>query len=1092
MAIYNTEDFLHEAIDSIVCQTIGFEDNVELVLVDDGSTDASKEICLEYKEKYPENINYIYQKNQGQATARNNGMKVARGKYLNFLDSDDKLELNALALVYDFFEKNYNDVDVVSIPIKFFDRQTGNHILNYKYDSTRLVDLIKEPDHIQLSASASFIKKEAIKDYIFDPDLVVSEDAIFVNKILLEKRKMGVISGTSYYYRKRLLSDSTIDLSVESKDYYLQRSQVFFKELFNYSKSVYGEIFEFIKYTVAYDIQWIFDKNHVEDILGESDLETLKSFLYELLQEIDDEIILKQRHDDKNLKYHVLIFKHGGIDTQVFAEENNVKKVVNNNVIDELYYHVLYLNAFEIHKNKLTLTGFLKSYFLYPEVKIQAVKCEEKDFNDYWTRHVNERKTEFFKNEYLNNKGVHFKAALLDGIGLNDESLRELLNIKTEIDFDEFTENIEDNSDDYILNNINDDFTLDMIENEFRKRYYFDEETYIAVKKEALNEYLDSCGEIHESEKIEYPLKEKIFLDMNYIPFYNFEIEVPLKQCENSIIKLRVTHGSLNFYLDVDMENYCKLTRFSFYSKKDDYLVKFEDNSFKIKNYSLMDLLELEESNIKYFEERSSPGFKEIIRFRKHYYYSFFKYANKRIWLFMDRPDVADDNAEHLFKYAMQQNDGIDKYFVLREDSKDYERISKIGKVVNAGSEEHKLLACHAEKVISSQADAVVLNPFYEHEKFYNGLFSAKVYFLQHGVIKEDISSWLHKYDKYLYLILTSAKAEYDSFFNGKTQYNYDESVVQLLGLPRHDYREKLEDMKEIVIMPSWRRTLENLTEKQFKNSDFYKAYNSLLNDPELIEFLDERGYKIVFKPHHNLNEYLDYFDKNSIVEFDHVDSNEEHGNRRTYNDIFNHSSLLITDYSSVAFDFAYIKKPVIYFHGVADYHFDIEDSYFDYEEMGFGEIAKTQEGLINLIFNYINSNCEMKEKYKKRVDEFFEYNEDKNNCKRVYDFILNDSPHTQEPPEKYLKNNEADELKEVLLRWGDASYDNLYFEEKVHKERVEKNILMDLLKAKNNEINALNKTLDEKQAEMDSIRSSNSWKITKPLRKMISIIKKR
>ena len=73
-----------------------------------------------------------------------------------------------------------------------------------------------------------------------------------------------------------------------------------------------------------------------------------------------------------------------------------------------------------------------------------------------------------------------------------------------------------------------------------------------------------------------------------------------------------------------------------------------------------------------------------------------------------------------------------------------------------------------------------------------------------------------------------------------------------------------------------------------------------------------------------------------------------------------------------------------LHFHAVGDYHFDIEDSYFDYEEMGFGEIAKTQEGLINLIFNYINSDCEMKEKYKKRVDEFFEYNEDKNNCKRV------------------------------------------------------------------------------------------------------------
>ena len=267
MAVYNTEKFLKEAIESIVNQSIGFED-VELVLVDDGSSDGSKEICKDYEKRFPQNVNYIYQENQGQATARNNGMKVARGKYINFLDSDDKLELNALELVYKFFESHYNEVDVVSIPIKFFDRQRGNHILNYKYRSTQLIDLDEHPDYIQLSASASFIKKEAIKDYIFDPHLVVSEDAIFINKILLEKRKLGVISRTSYHYRKRLLNDSTVDLSVKNRDYYIQRSEIFFKELLNYSKSKYGEIYDFIKYTVVYDIQWIFNMGNIKEILG--------------------------------------------------------------------------------------------------------------------------------------------------------------------------------------------------------------------------------------------------------------------------------------------------------------------------------------------------------------------------------------------------------------------------------------------------------------------------------------------------------------------------------------------------------------------------------------------------------------------------------------------------------------------------------------------------------------------------------------------------------------------------------------------------------------------------------------------------------
>lgn len=1064
MAIYNTEEFLEESIDSIINQSIGFE-NVELILVDDGSTDKSSEICLKYKNKFPDNINYIYQKNQGQATARNNGMKVAQGKYLNFLDSDDKLELNALELVYNFFEIHYDEVDLVSIPLKFFDRQKGNHVLNYKYNSTRLIDLNEHPDYIQLSASASFIKREAIKDYIFDPQLIVSEDAIFVNKILLEKRKMGVISDTYYYYRKRFLSDSTVDLSVKNRNYYLQRSKIFFKELLNYSKIKYGKIFDFIKFTVAYDIQWIFDTRNIEKILDEKDLNDLKSTLYEILQEIDDEFILKQRYHDKNLKYNMLIFKHDGLKTELFEKDKNVKKTVNGSVIDELYYHVFYIDAFEINKNTLNILGYLKSYFKYPEIKIQAVKYDENEFMKYWLNYFNQNKIGFIewtylteegynlKNELMNNPTKHLPKNELSKLIVDDNLFREFISTDAEIE-------------------INEEAIL--------KKDYIDEITYNIIKQEILKQYLDNNSEIYESKKIEYPLRERKYLDQNYLSYYNFEFEIPLNEYKNSNFKIRVKYEELNFYLTVKMENYSKITEESFYSKKENYLIHFENNTFKLIKYSIPKLLELEKSNIEFFETQSNENFNEIIQFRKHYYYSFFKYVNRRIWLFMDRLDVADDNAEHLFKYALAQDDGIEKYFILNENSRDFERIKKIGNVIAAGSEEHKLLACHAEKIISSQADAVIINPFYKNEKFLNGLFSPKVYFLQHGVIKEDISSWLHRYDKYLYLILTSAKSEYDSFFNKNSQYNYPKSVVQLLGLPRHDNREKLKDRKEIVIMPSWRRSLEHLNEEQFKNTQFFKDYNSLLNNEKLISFLDKEGYMLIFKPHHNLNKHLYLFDKHPLVKFDNI----KHDQTYTYNEIFNHASLLITDYSSAVFDFAYVKKPILYFHSVDDYHFDIENSYFNYETMGFGEIAKSIEGLINLIMNYVNLDCEMKDKYKKRVGNFFEFN-DKNNCRRVYEFILNDS---KKEIHQKLDNNE---LMDLLIKFGDEFYENIEFERRITNEQLTNNQLNENINEKNEIINKLEKEINKKDTEINTFLTSNSWKITKPLRKASEKLKK-
>ena len=110
------------------------------------------------------------------------------------------------------------------------------------------------------------------------------------------------------------------------------------------------------------------------------------------------------------------------------------------------------------------------------------------------------------------------------------------------------------------------------------------------------------------------------------------------------------------------------------------------------------------------------------------------------------------------------------------------------------------------------------------------------------------------------------------------------------------------------------------------------RIYNSLINDSRLIDFCKKHGYKLIFKPHPNLANFIHLFDldKNIIVD-----------DKNTYQELFNESKLLITDYSSVAFDFSYLKKPVIYYQYSDDYIFDLSESYFDYITMGFGEVIK-------------------------------------------------------------------------------------------------------------------------------------------------------
>ena len=117
IACYNCQDYLDETISSLLNQTLPFKDNIEVILVDDGSTDNTGKICQKYIEKYPENFIYLSQENQGQGTARNNGLKYATGKYINFLDSDDLFSKNAFKNVYEFIKKN-PEVNFISIPIK--------------------------------------------------------------------------------------------------------------------------------------------------------------------------------------------------------------------------------------------------------------------------------------------------------------------------------------------------------------------------------------------------------------------------------------------------------------------------------------------------------------------------------------------------------------------------------------------------------------------------------------------------------------------------------------------------------------------------------------------------------------------------------------------------------------------------------------------------------------------------------------------------------------------------------------------------------------------------------------------------------------
>lgn len=862
MACYNVENYIDEAISSVINQSLDFKNNIEIILVDDGSTDDTAEICERYVDLYPENIKYFFKENGGQASARNFGLKYVRGKYVNFLDADDKFMECTLENVFDFFEQHYSEIDLVSVPMYFFERQTGNHPLNYKYKKDKVADLNFQWYYPQLATNSAFFKREVFEDFQFDTTLISSEDAIMVNKLLLDKYAYGVVSEGGLCYRKRFDESSTIDTSKSDYNFYNGRLEGFFMELIRYSNEKIGYVPKFIQYVIIYDIKWMLINDDIFEVLDDEELKEFYQNVRYVLSFIEDDVINNHLKNDKwKVKKHIFELKYDK--SKIKCSDDEVIMYVDNNIIDKLSIHKIYLDIVEIKKNHLFISGLFKSFFTKNDISIKLIK----KFND------------------------------------NSET--------------------------------------------------FDCKTF--------NYFNRKESEIFESA-------------------INFDFDIPLNINEDSEISIVVEFikdEDYSFELPIRFLNHARLSEESNYSVWGNYIIHFKNNKFFISKFSFLKMFKWELRILLVILKHRPAYWTSAIFFRFIYLILFPFFRSKKIWMFMDRRDAADDNAEHLYKYCHELNDGIDKYFTLNKDSKDFNRLNhSLKNIVPFYSFKQRILYLFADKIISSHPDEFVLNPFWgKNSKLYSGLINSEKIFLQHGITKDNISLWLRKYDKNLAMLVTVSEREAQSFLD--YEYNYDEDVIKVLGFPRFDNLVNNSDKKQILIMPTWRRNVDHLKEEQIVKSTFFQKLNELFNNERLIKLAKDNGYSILVKLHPKIMDFVDLFDTNDYVHMDETSS---------YQYLFNNSSLLITDYSSVAFDFAYIKKPVLYYQYGDDYHFD--ETFFDYETMGFGEVIKDIDDLIDEIEKYMLNNCEMKEKYKNRVDSFYKF-KDQNNCKRVYDAII-------------------------------------------------------------------------------------------------------
>jgi CDP-glycerol glycerophosphotransferase (TagB/SpsB family) len=365
-------------------------------------------------------------------------------------------------------------------------------------------------------------------------------------------------------------------------------------------------------------------------------------------------------------------------------------------------------------------------------------------------------------------------------------------------------------------------------------------------------------------------------------------------------------------------------------------------------------------------------------------------FSRKPVWLLGDRPQYAGDNGEHLFRYLMK-TDARKKYdvrFVIGKDSRDYERMKRYGRVVPFDTVAHRVMFLLADKVILSTAHYMGVNPFSAKGPYYEDLYSFDYVYLRHGVAKDDQSGWLNKLNKNIRMLVTTSERERAAILGGN--YCYDESVVKLTGLPRFDGL--VDDAQKVVaVLPTWRRNLEGRKipaspkrqyRKDFKASDFFTFYNALINDEELLAVMREEGYTGKFYLHPVFEAQAGDFRGNDVFEVG--------TSAADYQGVFRESSLMLTDFSSVAFDFAYLKKPVIYAQPDEDEFYAShawDRGYFSYPDDGFGPVTRGYEETVRAMVACIRGGCVMEQKYAERVDSFFAYT-DRENCRRVFEAI--------------------------------------------------------------------------------------------------------
>jgi CDP-glycerol glycerophosphotransferase len=352
-------------------------------------------------------------------------------------------------------------------------------------------------------------------------------------------------------------------------------------------------------------------------------------------------------------------------------------------------------------------------------------------------------------------------------------------------------------------------------------------------------------------------------------------------------------------------------------------------------------------------------------------------YRNRDIWIVGERPYKAQDTGYRFFKYMRTEHPHRNVFYVIEKDSPELENVKDLGNILFFGSKEHIWHTLMAKRIIGSH------HPDYLYPlrtANFKNVVKAKKVFLQHGVM--GTKNTVHFYG------VKSPSFETDLFIVSSDyeksyivqDFGYNPADVAVTGLSRFDslFQKDVKTKRQLLIIPTWREWIVN--DEVFLESEYFNRYREMVNHPTLHEYARKYNFEIVLCLHPNMQQFTPFFKDAPVRIVSQGEVDVQY--------LLKESSLMITDYSSVAFDMSFLHKPIIYYQFDRQRFIGNQPSHLNLDNDLPGDIVYEMDDVLNSVEKYGQNDFEMEREYQNRAAKFLKYH-DLNSCKRIYEKTL-------------------------------------------------------------------------------------------------------